>query len=421
MINKDLFHHFKTFLSKIRKHGFTLAEALIITVMTGYCLLPILGTMQNAQNRTQEYDHQSKMQMYTRSRLTEEIANAAFDHTSVNTTDEYHYIIYLASGTKATEGKEKDAILMELPKTTIKPSDLNTLLEKPEAEWSDPAMKLLNIEKAKCKKPYIKIVNLYKTSVETNNTPSLEYNGVSSTETETPKALLGIVVKTCLVQSNDDKYDEKTGKLDSDESVQVPPFTLFSFVNLPVVSDETIWLADALNCKIYGVDPISHGVNTIQLPTKNSGEPSNGGNNDYRPLSIAVHPNLKLLACLTKKCLYLINIDKKGNNYGDYYEYHKFSDEGLHYHDQQAYKFIKFRPDGKYLFLSPIHAKDFTKHAVVTFEITCTFESSPNKLDWEPDNATPKPALRLSNVKGSLVNDKTIVSLLPANDGNLYV
>ena len=129
-MSKKLFgFYISAFFSRICKRGFTLAEALIITVMTGACLLPILGTMQNAQVRTENYDHQSKMQMYARSRLTAEIANAAFDHKSINLEDEYHYVVYFAPGTAGNEGSEDDAKLMELPKTEATLEDLASLTE----------------------------------------------------------------------------------------------------------------------------------------------------------------------------------------------------------------------------------------------------------------------------------------------------
>ena len=270
--NNNFYNKLILFWSKVKKQGFTLAEALIVTVMTGYCLLPILGTMQNAQSRTQEYDHQSKMQLYTRSRLTEEIANAAFDHTSVNTDPEYHYIVYLDKGESGRNGDEKNAQLIELPKTSITPEQLKTLEKTTTADWDTEAMDFVGIKKSD-PKGYINILNIYQTSVETSNTPPLEYDGSTSTDKETPKALLGIVVKTCLLQSPDGKYDETTGILDgSDGSVQVAPFSLFSFVNLPVVSDEMIWLADAANYLIYGVDPISRGITKIELPKKGPSE-----------------------------------------------------------------------------------------------------------------------------------------------------
>ena len=53
-MGKKLFVFFiRAIYLRIKKRGFTLAEALIITVMTGACLLPIMGTMQNAQVRTE--------------------------------------------------------------------------------------------------------------------------------------------------------------------------------------------------------------------------------------------------------------------------------------------------------------------------------------------------------------------------------
>ena len=110
-------------MKRIRKKtGFTLAEALIITVMTGACLLPILGTMQNAQVRTENFDHQSKMQQYARSRLTAEIANAAFDHKAIDIDDEYHYFVFFNENGDSDEAKK-----IELGKTSIKLEDLKLL------------------------------------------------------------------------------------------------------------------------------------------------------------------------------------------------------------------------------------------------------------------------------------------------------
>ena len=178
MIKKLICKLLSLFTIKYRKFGFTLAEALIITVMTGACLLPILGTMQNAQVRTENFDHQSKMQQYARSRLNAEIANAAFDHKSINLEDEYHYIVYFASGTSDEPGKEEDARLMELPHTYI---PLNTLedarKEEDISKWPEDLKSLLGIDEDKVTFPYLKIVHAYKTSVETKDNPSLAVFG----------------------------------------------------------------------------------------------------------------------------------------------------------------------------------------------------------------------------------------------------
>ena len=256
---------------KLKKHGFTLAEALIITVMTGACLLPILGTMQNAQVRTETFDHESKMQQYARSRLNAEIANAAFDHKSVNLEDEYHYIVYFDK-----DGNEDNAKLTEFPKTIVTPEEIASLSSLELAsEWSEDSMDFLGIDETS--QHYLRLVHAYKTSVESKNNPELAEHGNDSNLIDPPKGLLGIVVKTCLIKSNDNYYDTSDGALiidynddgsikTTDKDSSVPPVTLFSFVNLPTVSDEMIWLADALNCVIYGIDPMSRGVTTIPLP-----------------------------------------------------------------------------------------------------------------------------------------------------------
>ena len=183
------------------KRAFTLAEALIITVMTGACLLPILGTMQNAQVRTENFDHQSKMQQYARSRLTQEIANAAFDHKSINLDDEYHYIVYFASSSTNAPADEDDAKLIELPKSYATLEDLASLTADTSDNWATSAVDLLGISRSNGA-PYLKVVHAYKTSVETKDNPGLSVFDSDTTATEvsvdTPKALLGIVVKTCL-------------------------------------------------------------------------------------------------------------------------------------------------------------------------------------------------------------------------------
>ena len=62
------------------------------------------------------------MQQYARSRLTAEIANAAFDHNSINLEDEYHYIVFFNENGDPDEAKE-----IELVKTSIKLVNLKKL------------------------------------------------------------------------------------------------------------------------------------------------------------------------------------------------------------------------------------------------------------------------------------------------------
>ena len=437
----NVFSFFYSFVYKFRKQGFTLAEALIITVMTGVCLLPILGTMQNAQVRTEKFDHQSKMQQYARSRLNAEIANAAFDHKSINLDDEFHYIVYFASSTTDESAEAVDAKLIELPKSYVTLEDLASLtLDLDHDNWATAAVNLLGISRDKGA-PYLQVVHAYKTSVESKNNPSLAEFGKDSNKIDTPKALLGIVVKTCLIKSNEDFYDPSDGAMvtafnadgsikTTDKDSSVLPVTLFSFVNLPTVSDEMIWLADALNCVIYGIDPISRGVTTIPLPRSenHADKPENPNNDPFRPWHIAVHPSLKLLAVMMQEKIVLVNIDSKGplkydvkdtiltkTNMGKNIctidkEFERAYEDGG----------ICFRPDGKVLFFTQTIGKNSSK--IYAYELKSYINPTTNVLDWEKGaNNTPYfTKLSTSGVSCSLKDD-LIVGLKPSNDGFLYV
>ena len=438
----NFFKRFFCFLTvKYRKHGFTLAEAMIITVMAGACLLPIMGTMQNAQVRTENFDHQSKMQQYARSRLTAEIANAAFDHKSINLDDEYHYIVYFASSTSDESAEEADAKLIELPKSYVTLEDLASLTLDPNHDnWATSAVDLLGINRDKGA-PYLTVVHAYKTSVESKNNPGLSEFGNNSNIIDTPKALLAIVVKTSLIKSNDNYYDPQDGALiidynddgsikTKDDSDSVLPVTLFSFVNLPTASDEMIWLADALNCVLYGIDPISRGVTTISLPrsANHADKPDNPNNDPYRPWHIAVHPSLKLLAVMMQEKIILVNTDSKssfntkiktttinksslGNNICKIDK-----DYNLAYEDGG----ICFRPDGKVLFFTQIIDKSNSK--IYAYELKSYINPATNTMSWETGaNDTPYLAkLSTSGVFCSLKDDK-ITGIKPSNDGYLYV
>ena len=422
MIDNIINSLFCLFTVKYRKNGFTLAEALIITVMTGACLLPILGTMQNAQVRTETFDHESKMQQYARSRLNAEIANAAFDHKSINIDDEYHYIVFFDES-----GDQDEAKKLELVKTSINLEDFKNLNQKVVKDhWSEEACSLFGITKSgNGKTPYLKVIHAYKTSVETKDNPELAFVNTDSNseeQVETPKALLGIVVKTSLLESDDNTYNDKgylqivspddATKYVSDETTQVVPVTLFAFANLPVVSDEMIWLVDALNCKIYGIDSVSRVLGkTIDLPKNSSGR-SGVVDDNYRPWHLAVHPSFKIMACSTKKHLYVINIDKKSGNFGDYSKSFVFPSE------VKENGGIAFRPDGRYLFVCPEIVSG--NYKLTTYKVNYHIES--DRLVWKPkDTVASEPNFLEKNRSGSIQDSQDIVAVLAANDGYLYV
>ena len=415
-MSKKLFVFFiRSFFSRINKRGFTLAEALIITVMTGACLLPILGTMQNAQVRTENYDHQSKMQLYARSRLTAEIANAAFDHKSVSLEDEYHYIVYFASSTSTSAAEEDDAKLVELPKSYVTLEDFDSFkTESNSKNWATSAVDLLGISRNNGA-PYLKVVHAYKTSVETKDTPPLAEYGNEENVIESPKALLGIVVKTSLIKSNDDYYDpldgamitefdENGGIKTTDKSSSVTPVSLFAFVNLPTVSDEYIWMV-ASESKVIAFDPLSKTIaNTLTF-----------GTGEKEPRHIAVHPSGKMLAVQCKSYIYLVNIDVKSLKKNDMIELvYAGKGEGNKFCEgPEEGGGIAFRPDGKVLYFTDKGQKRLHK-----YELNYEFQDNPDRvLKW--DNTTPsigdKRYIDFTNY-----NDK-FSNIVAANDGYLYV
>ena len=408
-----IFSSFYSFFYKFRKQGFTLAEALIITVMTGACLLPILGTMQNAQVRTEKFDHQSKMQQYARSRLTAEIANAAFDHQSVNLDDQYYYIVYFASSSSTSAATEENAKLVELPKSFATLEDLASFnTESDHANWATAAVDLLGINRSKGT-PYIKVVHAYKTSVETKDTPALTEYGNEGNKIESPKALLGIVVKTCLIKSNEDYYDPSDGAMitefnengsikTKDTSVPITPVSLFAFVNLPTVSDEYIWMV-ASETKVIAFDPVSKTIaNTLTF-----------GTGDNEPRHVAVHPSGKMLAVQCKNYIYLVNIDVKSLKKNE--KKVLFGGAGA------ANKFcegpeegggIAFRTDGKVLYYT-----DFANKKLHMCEFNYTLADNADRiLDWSDGSpsASNDRYIDFGNYGNRFTN------LVAANDGYLY-
>ena len=418
---------------KLKKQGFTLAEALIITVMTGACLLPILGTMQNAQVRTENFDHQSKMQQYARSRLNAEIANAAFDHKSINLEDEYHYIVYFDEDNDQDEAKK-----LELVKTSINLVDFKNLNQKViKDHWPEEACRLLGITKSgNGRTPYLKVIHAYKTSVETKDNPALAEFGDDTKSVETPKALLGMVIKTSLLESEDNTYDTNgyleytnpsTDPTDpnkiitlKDETTQVPPVTLFSFVNLPTVSDEMIWLADAYNWRLYGIDPVGRTVTiVIDLPQTGKVFVNNSYSIDtdsehFRPWHIAVHPSLKMLAYQTNKYVFLVNIDRNSLSYKK-----TVFGTAKGFTRKSKYGGLVFRPDGDCLFIVAKNNSDNSINELLPLKVEYNFTN--NILDWSEtgSNQTPKLTQLVSN--NAKLDTERITGLCAGNDGYLYV
>ena len=401
------------FVRKCKRFGFTLAEALIVTVMAGYSILPILGTMQNASNRAEAYDHNSKMVQYTRSRLTKEIANASFDHRAVSTDDTYHYIVYFDP-----DGDEEKAVRMEIPETAVTPEELRTVDINSTGTLASEACTLLGLSTT-LNSAYLKIIYAYKTSVQTNDgilisdyTEDTNYRAGEAG----PKGLMGIVVTTRLIEEEDFAYNEDGYMLLEDNVVAsdtfVAPVSNFSLVNLPAVSDEYIWVCDSLNLKLIAIDPVTKTVaSTIALArsSKKTDKPDDKENDPYRPWRIALHPSGKIMAVLLKNNIMYVNLDKKSPDYGKCKK-QLGSDTDLAFcnPEKDAQKAIKdggmaFRPDGKYLFFTKKAAK-----TLIVFKFDYTINSSTNVLDWSSVKCTEVGTANLDGEKNEYVGLKAI-------------
>ena len=408
------------FVRKCKRFGFTLAEALIVTVMAGYSILPILGTMQNASNRAEAYDHNSKMVQYTRSRLTKEIANASFDHRAVSTDDTYHYIVYFDP-----TGDEEKAVRMEIPETSVTPEELRTVDINSTGTLASEACTLLGLSTT-LNSAYLKIIYAYKTSVQTNDgilisdyTEDTNYRAGEAG----PKGLMGIVVTTRLIEEEDFAYNEDGYMLLEDNVVAsdtfVAPVSNFSLVNLPAVSDEYIWVCDSLNLKLIAIDPVTKTVaSTIVLPrsAKKTDKPDDKEHDSYRPWRIALHPSGKIMAVLLKNNIMYVNLDKKSPDYGKCKK-QLGSDTNLAFcnPDKNAESAIKdggmaFRPDGKYLFFTKKEAK-----TLIVFKFDYTINSSTKVLDWSSVKCTEVGSANLDGEKNEYVG------LVPSSNGYLYL
>jgi hypothetical protein len=78
--------------SNIKKNsGFSLAEVVMIIVITGYCMIPIIGSLQNGAAKTQQINHRKRLQMIVRNKLNECISNITFERGLPETGARFFY------------------------------------------------------------------------------------------------------------------------------------------------------------------------------------------------------------------------------------------------------------------------------------------------------------------------------------------
>lgn len=385
----------KKLFAFLKNRGFTLVEALVATIIAGYCILPIMGTLHMGVQKTQGFDHYEKLRLLARSRLNKELSVGAFDHTAIDTTTTYHYVYYNTD----TEPK-----LLSIDTNIASGSTAS-------------AGTFLNIATVSS------ILYSYKVSVAIKENLQLG-TSTQNIEPEYLKSVGGLkaLTVTAELEFNDNVGTELEIDPSDPNSPPLPSISLFSLLNLPSFSDDYIWVSNPKNVEIIAIDPISRAkVDSFLLPLDDTTKARDDSSNDLaRPWNIAVHPNKKFIAIQCKHKIKALNIDRTSSNYGKVKEIWPSNLVSIGASDIQAYaskladvvkddknkaaedRSITFRPDGKMCFVAAHDEK-------AVFSLVAS-----NTQDW--DN------LHLINTSlQKFITNKDKSSFLHAgNDGYLY-
>lgn len=377
----------KKLFAFLKNRGFTLVEALVATIIAGYCILPIMGTLHMGIQKTQGFDHYEKLRLLARSRLNKELSVGAFDHTAIDTTTTYHYVYYNTD----TEPK------------------LLTIDTNIASGSTASAGTFLNIATVSS------ILYSYKVSVAIKENLQLG-TSTQNIEPEYLKSVGGLkaLTVTAELEFNDNVGTELEIDPSDPNSPPLPSISLFSILALPSHSDNYLWVSNAKNVEIIGVDPDSKtAVHNILLNCPKPGDRPHNDNKLYRPWNLAVHPNNKFLICQRKNSLYAVNTDVSDETNFAAEKVLESTITGYVKEDaakkDEALKDlgVVFRPDGKYCF--------------------ATVHSEKALYAWKIDNADNWGTLALSGktlvasfTTGDYNTDQYSV-LHAGNDGWLYV
>lgn len=386
----------KKLFAFLKNRGFTLVEALVATIIAGYCILPIMGTLHMGIQKTQGFDHYEKLRLLARSRLNKELSVGAFDHTAIDTTTTYHYVYYntdtepklLTIDANIASGATKEGIASTSP--TVGTFAYNTATVS-------------------------SILYSYKVSVAIKENLQLG-TSTQNIEPEYLKSVGGLkaLTVTAELEFNDNVGTELEIDPSDPNSPPLPSISLFSILALPSHSDNYLWVSNAKNVELIGVDPDSKtAIHNVLLNCPKPGDRPHPDNKFHRPWNLAVHPNNKFLICQRKNSLYAINTDVSDEI--------NFASETVlvstitGYVKEDAAKKdealkdlgVVFRPDGKYCF--------------------ATVHSEKALYAWKVDNAENWGTLALSGktlvasfTTGDYNTDQYSV-LHAGNDGWLYV
>lgn len=359
----------------LRRRGFTLAEILVATVIAGYCILPVVGTMQGGIRHTENFNHREKLRMLARSRLNKEISAGAFNHKAVNFNTDYHYVYQLDDN--------PNYYSFNSPLDPVNPS-----LTLPDGSATDS------------------IIYAYQTSVEIR-----EDVGVSTTTAGLlinsnlldPRGLKALVVKSEL--------------LDGPYVLATDSISYFSLLSIPSFSERYIWVANSSLLQITAIDPTTRSViETHDLPLIDSGlGKTNAVQNPNRPWNIDVHPTQKIIGIQCASTIRLLNIDKLHSDYraNAVVESHPAAGQfalvsSSNPINAESDRGIVFRPDGKYFFV--------TSHSNM-FLYVYKIDVASGTMIWPPPTALVT-GVALTEAD---LNSDDFSDMVAGNDGYLYL
>lgn len=381
---------------KSDKKGFTLVEALVVTILVGICMFPITGTLQNGLSKTIDFNHKERCQNLSRSRLNEAISILSYEKEKIDLNRRFFYV-YLDSS-----NVEKSTHSNEDPKT-FKDNIANDVSE---------------------------ILSSYMTEI--SYTESLQLNEDSGGPSVLPlykqgtAGLRAVVVKTTYLSVDNPATATIEGEANGDENSDVI-VSLFSLITTPMSHfHQRVYVTDPQNFSIFSLDTVFlnlvkiynsyNNVSDLAVP----GTPTHANNYPWRPCFIAVHPSNNFMAIKCQKKIKLLNINEESLNNGKVYDVFDITQSyaanmptALLLEDPSDYTKIdkdakiEFRQDGKFLFFS-----SHTPSRVWAVPVS-------NDL-WD-SSYVPGSALFTASTTWGGLNNSEIHDMFPGEDGNLYM
>ena len=364
----------------LKRRGFTLAEVLIATVIAGYCILPIVGSMQGGIRHTENFNHREKLRMLARSRLNKELSSGAFDHSAIDTSTAYHYVYQIADDPNYLS--------------------FDSGLEPNNASFTDAT----GIDTDE-------VLYSYKVSVEVKENVNVATTTVGRLIDPklltTPRGLKAVVVNAEL--------------LDGPYVIATDSISYFSLLNIPSFGDQFIWISNSNMLKILAIDPVTRSISdTFSLPLVDDTKGNNDdAQNANRPWNIDIHPTRKIVGIQCESTIRLLNIDQSSASYG---KFEIVATHPLGVADERYAKIDKddatkaeadrgfvFRPDGKYFFVTS-HCNKY----LYVYKI----DVATDTLNWPP----PVTLVTGVDLNADSDTDNEIFSDLTAGqDGCLYL